>query len=85
MTEDSIVVAAVPCAAGWRITVDSQPVEPIEVNYAMTGIPVTAGEHRIEMHYVQPGMESGAVISLFGAALTLVFWKLDQRRKYAEK
>lgn len=85
VTEDSIVVAAVPCAAGWRITVDSQPVEPIEVNYAMTGIPVTAGEHRIEMHYVQPGMESGAVISLFGAALTLVFWKLDQRRKYAEK
>ncbi len=65
---DSLLVLTIPCDAGWHITLDGETVQAQEVQGCLTAIPVTAGEHTLDMRYMPPGLIPGAYISL--ASLT---------------
>jgi hypothetical protein len=66
----------------WRVWVDGKEEKQLRANYIMRGIPLAAGEHRIEMKYSQP--TTGLKVSLVGLAigfLILGFLALNPRQK----
>ena len=55
---------------GWTAAVDGVPAPIVEVNGLVRGVWLGAGEHRVAMRYVPPGLAVGAAISV--AALLVV-------------
>lgn len=48
---------------GWRASVDGNPSEILNADYAFTAVAVRAGKHSIERRFTQPGLVAGAVTS----------------------
>ncbi|CAG0934838.1 hypothetical protein TFLX_03700 [Thermoflexales bacterium] len=69
---------------GWHITVDGQPAELYRANYILRAVPVSSGQHRIEMWFMPDSFVSGATISLAAAVLLLIL-SLDWRRKKRQR
>ncbi len=44
---------------GWRATLDGAPVPVVEVDYALLGVPVPAGRHRVELRFWPRGLTTG--------------------------
>jgi hypothetical protein len=63
----------------WRVTVDGGRATPVVTNIAYQGINVTAGKHRIEMHYSNPLVEIGGSVSIL-VTLVLIFIGARPRR-----
>ena len=57
--------------SGWKATVDGAPVPVIPGNYIFRTLPVSAGEHIVEMRYQPATFRTGLIISL--STLALVF------------
>jgi uncharacterized membrane protein YfhO len=58
---------------GWLTYVDGHKVETLRVDYNLRGVPLPAGEHRIEFVYRPKSVLSGLAISMFILA-ALVLW-----------
>ena len=54
---------------GWRVQVNETAVSPRRVNYALIGIPLSAGQQTITLNYRPPGVVTGSGVTL----LTLLF------------
>ncbi|HXA80009.1 MAG TPA: hypothetical protein VNV14_01965 [Opitutaceae bacterium] len=67
----ALLVVAEAWYPGWRATVNGVPAEVLPANVWMRAVCVPAGESRVELHYVEPSLARGAVISLC-ALLVLV-------------
>jgi hypothetical protein len=67
----------------WHVTIDGVRVPPVITNIAYQGVNVSAGKHRIEMHYSNPLVEIGGGISLL-TTLLLVFVGVRPRRREDE-
>ena len=52
--------------AGWAAVVDGQPAKIERANLFLRGVSLSAGLHRIEMHYRPPGLSLAAFISAIG-------------------
>lgn len=57
------VIVADTFYPGWSATVDGAPAPILRANRAMRGIPIEAGEHRIEMRYESRPWRIGAALS----------------------
>jgi hypothetical protein len=83
-----LVVSEVNYPPAWRATIDGQPAEIIQTDYVLRGLVVPPGKHKVEMHYVSNGFETGKWISLglnllmFGA---IIFGAMKERRKFPEE
>jgi hypothetical protein len=79
-SEPALLVVAEAWYPGWQATVNGVPAEVLPANVWMRAVRVPAGESRVELHYVEPSLVRGAVISL-GALLVLVAigWRLRRR------
>jgi hypothetical protein len=64
---DGLVFLSEPFYPGRRVWVDGSRVEPLKVNLAFTGVPVTAGVHRIELQYDPLAFPLGAGMSVVTA------------------
>ena len=62
--------------AGWRATVDGQPVSLIRADGVLLGVPLSAGAHTVTLHYRPDGFRWGVLLSVLGviAALGLIAW-----------
>ena len=69
----------IPYDAGWRAAVDGQPVPLERVNIGFTGLPLSAGEHRVELHYRQPYQLPSLALSVVGVSVFLLFRKRQPR------
>ncbi len=49
--DDGLLVVSQPFYAGWRATVDTEPVPIRRVDYLLQGVPVGEGRHRVELRY----------------------------------
>ena len=65
-------------APGWRARVDGRPVDVERVDYLFRGVPLAAGEHRVEFEYRPLSWRIGWIASL--AALTALVAVLAWRR-----
>jgi len=57
---------------GWRTYVDGAAVETLRVDYNLRGVPLTAGEHRVEFVYRPKSVLIGLLLTLFTAAVLIV-------------
>ena len=56
---------------GWVASIDGQPVPIVAADYLLRGIALSAGEHRVEMHYTAPAARTGAILSALTLCLIL--------------
>ena len=87
---DSMVYLSILGTPGWSVKVDGEKIEKMDnVNISFIGFPVSAGTHKIEMHYTSPGLKQGMLISAAGLAILLllaaVHLILKHRRKRKER
>ncbi|SDY13864.1 YfhO family protein [Thermoactinomyces sp. DSM 45892] len=78
--KDGILYLSIPYSKGWKATIDGKRVDPIKVNTTFTGLPITKGEHKIELTYFTPYLLEGAGIS-FATLLGLIGYFWWERRK----
>jgi uncharacterized membrane protein YfhO len=62
--ENAFIVISIPYDPGWRAMVDGHPGRLQRANYALMGIAVEAGQHRVLLRYDPLPFKVGAAISL---------------------
>jgi len=80
VSEDSLLLTAIPYEKGWTLHVDGIRTEITPYQSALIGIPLTAGRHTITLSFTAPGMQAGAFVSgasivVFAGALIITFRK----------
>jgi hypothetical protein len=67
-------------ARAWRATLDGAPVRLLRTDVALSGLPVPAGRHRVELTYDDPWIRAGQILSA-AAALACLAVLLARRRR----
>lgn len=75
---DGTVYISLPYQDGWTATVDGKDVEIVEFLEGI-GIPVSAGQHKITISYMTPGLKAGGLISLITLILFIGFIIFDRK------
>ncbi len=75
-----LLFLSVPYSPGWSAIVDGKREKVVRANVGFCGVPIAAGEHDVELHYITPGLVPGAAISGL-TVLLLATLVLMQRRK----
>ena len=71
---------------GWEAHLDERPAPLLRVNYALRGVPLPAGAHRVRLRFRPPSVQRGAVLSLLGIALLLVCrWPIRRVQKQGNR
>lgn len=60
---DGLLVVSEVYSAGWKATVDGEEVDVLQTNHALLGIPISPGEHTVELRYAPTSLEIGLWIS----------------------
>ncbi|MBM7703997.1 YfhO family protein [Metabacillus iocasae] len=80
--EEGILTTSIPYSKGWHVRVNGQAVEPLEVNHAFVGVPLTKGTHIVEFTYHTPYLREGILLSSMTLAVVLsVHFFIRARRK----
>ena len=79
MNAPALLVINDSFSIGWQARVDGAPTRIERVNGLVRGMWLTAGNHRVEMHYLPPGLPLGMALSLM--ALTIL-WLIWSPRRY---
>ena len=74
---------SIPYDEGWEITVDGEKIEPEKIANAFIGIPLSEGEHRIEMKYCPEGFVIGLILTC-GAGILFVLLYIIEKGKRPE-
>lgn len=75
-----VLFLSVPFNRGWQATVDGQIAAVHRINAGFVGIPLTAGNHAVELHFVPVGGRLGLAVSLLAAVLGFGWVVLAPRR-----
>jgi len=67
---DGVLFLSVPYSPGWSATVDDRPTDVLRANGGFIGVPVADGRHRVELHYLTPGLKAG-LSTTFASLLVL--------------
>lgn len=63
VTKPGKLAFSIPCEDGWTLLVDGKETEKQTFLDGLIAISLSEGEHKIELSYVTPGFQEGAVIS----------------------
>src|SRR5438105_15861364 len=77
----SILILSENHYPGWRTYLDGRAVETLRVDYNLHGVPLPAGEHRVEFTYRPKSALIGMTISLIAVTLLLLGIIIDRKRK----
>jgi hypothetical protein len=80
-SEQGFMVLSEVYYRGWDAKIDGVKVPVERVNYALRGISVPAGDHRVEFFFRAPSFWNGAVYSSLGAILLLAGSIFTSRRR----
>lgn len=85
LKSEGIAYFSVPYDKGWKVTVDGRETETLMLSHGMTGLKLTAGNHRIEFCFEQLSARKGKWWSLAGVLLfgALVFVSMKNRKSHA--
>lgn len=67
----SVVVIQTPFDLGWRAVVDGRDAVCAKTDAGLVGVFVDAGEHTVQLHYRNPYLRPGAIMSVLAAACIL--------------
>lgn len=80
---DGMLVTTVPYENGWKLSVDGEPTEIRELaGGALISVPLSAGDHVIELEFRPPGIAAGTLITA-GAILLLILLGFMKRKRSA--
>ncbi|SDY13901.1 YfhO family protein [Thermoactinomyces sp. DSM 45892] len=82
--KEGILYLSIPYSKGWKAKVDGKEVETMKVNSTFVGVPITKGEHKVELSYFTPNLLVGTGIS-FVTLLSLIgyfWWERKRRNRY---
>jgi hypothetical protein len=79
-TTPTILIASEIFYPGWEATVDGTKVPILLTDYLLRGVPLSTGQHHIEMRYRAPAARVGAIISAL-ALVSLCLLVLYARRR----
>ena len=87
--EEEMLFTTIPVEKGWTVLVDGVETEYVELLDALIGVPLTPGEHVIEMSFVTAGYPfaliiTGSGIVLFIAMIVISRLILSKRKASAE-
>ena len=68
-TGAGILTLSEPYFPGWRVELNGQPAEILQVNYILRGIRVGAGDHRVIFRYEPTSYRLGLYLSCLAAGL----------------
>ena len=77
--EEGIMVTSIPYDEGWSVYVDGRKTEYQKVKKCFLGVPLTAGDHIIELRYMPQGLLPGTMITL-GSLLILIAYALYRKK-----
>ncbi len=80
--EDALLVLNDLFAPGWTASIDGFPATVIRANYAVRGVWVPPGTHRVQFEYRAPGLVAGSCVA-FAGALALVLSRFIRRPRRA--
>lgn len=80
---DGYLYLSVPYEEGWNIYVDGEKADLQPMFGAMCSVPLTAGTHSIEMNYSPKGFVLGVIVCGGCAAILVVLFFAERRRKQA--
>ena len=70
--EDGIMMTSIPAMDGFTVYVDGEKTEFKKIGDALVGVPLAAGDHKVEFKYMTPYFVHGLVVSLIGV-VTFIF------------
>lgn len=87
VNEPSIAIFSIPYSKGWQALVNGEEVPLHEVNYSFIGIPLTEGEHEIELIYRTPYFDQARLITLlaFFILITGTIYQIWYKRNLKNK
>lgn len=68
LEKDKILCLMIPYDKGWTAYVDGKEAKITRANTMYMALPLTKGEHRVELRYTTYGLKTGFVITLIGLA-----------------
>ena len=83
--KDGIMFTTISWEPGWTVWVDGVKTEPVELCDALIGVPLTAGDHEIEMKFFPAGLKIGILFSLTGIAAIILIGVLEKNGKDKKK
>lgn len=87
LDESKYLCITVPYSKGWKAYVDGEKTEVYNANGQYMALKLEAGKHNIRLVYNTPFLKAGAVLSLFGIVIFIVYiivWE-KQNRKLNER
>lgn len=72
--EDCVMYTSIPYDGGWKAYIDGKETEVKSIKDAFVCVPLSAGEHTVELKYCPPGFVAGTAISLVSIALFVLLW-----------
>ncbi|MGN0665656.1 MAG: YfhO family protein [Huintestinicola sp.] len=69
--KDGVMFTSISWEPGWTVYVDGVKTEPVKLCDALIGVPLTAGEHHIEMKFFPEGLTEGIILAL-AAIITVI-------------
>lgn len=79
--KDGILFTTISWEPGWTVYVDGVKTEPVKIADALIGVPMTAGEHTVEMKFFPAGMALGMILSIAGIAVIVFIGFTEKRSK----
>ena len=77
--KDGILQLTVPYSDGWRVIVDGEEKELLNVNTGFIGVALESGEHKIIFEYHTPWLTAGIIISIIGLIIFILILIIDRR------
>ncbi len=80
VSEDGLMYTSIIYDRGWSAYIDGKEVEITSINDALLAVPVTAGNHTIELKYSPTNLTLGLVITFASIAILTTLIVLDFRK-----
>lgn len=72
-TDDvSFMVVTLPYDKGWKVLINGKVVDVYQVNGGFMGIPLEAGENRLEMYFMPEGFKLGLMMTVAGCLIFVI-------------
>ena len=79
--KNGILQLSVPYSEGWKVYVDGEEKEVLNVNTGFIGVELEKGSHEITFSYTTPGLNAGIALTIIGFIMFIVFIIYERKRK----
>lgn len=78
---NKLLTFGIPYSTGWKVFVDGEEKELLEVNDTWLGVVLKKGNHNVELRYTTPGLKTGIITSGIGLLILVGYLVIDYRKR----